>query len=146
MTAITHHNLKAEHINDAHGAAILLTQQGEYSEPSTVIIHPWQLRRVCEEFGIVSSDTETEKLIARLSRRMQLLNGRIQHLDNWLRTFSDSDHADLNYEMSYSGGTADMAQEFCTELIEILATTANHSPTAAALPVASKPAASVNLF
>lgn len=143
---LTQHHLAAEEVNDGSGPAIMLTQQEGIEDAHVVRVHPWQLRAVCEQFGIIASNPQVEKTIAILTRRIQLLNGRIQHLDNWLRTFSDSDHADLTYEMSYSGGTADMAEEFCAELTEILATPAPLSPLATALPVVAKPAASGNLF
>ena len=119
LNTLQHHDLKAEWVDDRQGHAVLLSQPSDgYDEPSSVLIHPWQLRAVCEQFGIIASDPQAEKTIATLTRRLQLLNSRIQHLDNWLRTLSDSDHADLTYEIGFSGGTADMAAEFCAELAD----------------------------
>ena len=115
---LTHHHFAAEEVKDDNGPAIMLTQQEGIEDAHVVRVHPWQLRAVCEQFGIIARDQQAEKTIATLTRRLQLLNTRIQHLDNWLRTMSDSDHADLTYEMGFSGGTADMAAEFCAELAE----------------------------
>ncbi|MCU9611760.1 hypothetical protein OEK97_28030, partial [Escherichia coli] len=79
------------------------------------------------------------KTIATLTRRLQLLNSRIQHLDNWLRTLSDSDRADLTYEIGFSGGTADMAAEFCAELVDAEPQQVAPAPAPNAKPLA-KPA------
>lgn len=116
---LQHHELTAEWVDDCHGQAVMLTQPADgYDEPNSVLVHPWQLRAVCEKFGLVSSDPTASKTIATLTRRLLLLNSRIQHLDNWLRTLSDTDRADLTYEIGFSGGTADMAKEFCAELLD----------------------------
>lgn len=64
---LTHHHLTAEAVNDEHGKAIMLTQQEDgYNEPNTVLVHPWQLRAVCEQFGIIASDPQAAKTIATL--------------------------------------------------------------------------------
>ncbi len=65
----THHELTVEWVNDKQGRAIMLTQPADnYEEPDTVLIHPWQLRAVCEQFGIIASDPQAEKTIALLKR------------------------------------------------------------------------------
>ncbi|WP_291472938.1 hypothetical protein [Acidovorax sp.] len=74
-TILTHHDLVAEEVNDEHGHAILLTQQDGLEEPRSVIAHPWQLRAVCEHFGIVASDEQAAKTIQTLQRRMKGLLG-----------------------------------------------------------------------
>lgn len=125
MNKITHHHLSAEQINDEHGPAIMLTQQDDYSEPSTVLVHPWQLRAVCEQFGIIASDTQAEKTIATLTRRLLALNERVEYMANWLANHSDQRHADLSYEITYATATADIAAEFCAELMD---TPANAAP------------------
>ena len=56
---LTHHHLSAEVVNDEHGAAIMLTQQDGIEEPHSVLVHPFQLRAVCEQFGIIASDSQT---------------------------------------------------------------------------------------
>lgn len=127
--SLTHHEFTAEWVDDSHGRAIMLTQPADnYDEPGTVLVHPWQLRAVCEQFGITASDPQAANAIATLTRRMLLLNERIQHLDHWLRTYSDTKHADLTYELGFSGGTSDMAAEFCAELTDASAVPATPSP------------------
>jgi hypothetical protein len=117
--------LTIEQMEDKQGSLILL-EQDSCGNIDRVAIHPIQLRYMAEKFGLIeTSDPQAEKTIATLKRRLLLLNQRIQHLDNWLRTFSDTKHADLTYELGFSGGTSDMAEEFCAELVD---TPANSAP------------------
>ncbi len=115
---LQHHEFTAEWVNDEKGPAILLSQQeGSYDEPTTVLIHPWQLRAVCEKFGLFpTSDPQGAKTIATLSRRLLVLRDRIDHMAYWLANHSDSKHADLSYEQTYATATADIAAEFVAEL------------------------------
>ena len=83
-TKLTHHHLSAEAVNDKHGPAILLTQQDGIEEPQSVLVHPWQLRAVCEQFGIIASDSQAAKTIATLQRRMVGLRDRIDDLADWM--------------------------------------------------------------
>ena len=116
---LTHNEFTAELVEDHSGQSIALTQVDfKYGEPSTVMLHPWQLRAVCENFGLVASDPAAQKTIATLTRRLQLLNDRIVHLADWLVSQSDHQHADLGYEMNYSRATADISTEFCAELMD----------------------------
>jgi hypothetical protein len=109
--------LKIEFMADGMGDGLILLEQDSCGNIDRVAIHPIHLRYMAEKMGLVeTSDPSAHKTIAMLTRRLQLLNHRIQHLDNWLRNYSDSKHADLTYEQTYSGGTADMATEFCIEL------------------------------
>lgn len=95
---LTHHELTAEWVNDKQGRAIMLTQPADnYEEPDTVLIHPWQLRAVCEQFGIIASDQQAEKTIALLKRRLLALRDRVDFLHNYLVNHSDHKHADLNF-------------------------------------------------
>ena len=117
---LTHHELTAEWVNDKQGPSIMLSQpDGNYEEPSAVLIHPWQLRAVCEQFGIIASDPQAEKTIAALKRRLQVLRERVEHLANFLANHSDSKHADLSYEQTYATATAEIADEFCAELVDM---------------------------
>lgn len=136
MTAFTHHHMSAEQINDAQGPAIMLTQQDDYSEPSTVLLHPWQLRAVCEQFGIIASDSQAAKTIATLTRRLLVLRHRIDHLADFLANHSDSKHADLSYEQTYATATVDIADEFCAELVD---TTDDPAPAMPAPTVSTQP-------
>ena len=136
-TTLTHHHLTAEEVADAHGQGIMLTQQDGIDEPHTVLVHPWQLRTVCEQFGIIASDPQTAKTIATLTRRINLLRDRIDHLADWLANHSDSKHADLSYEKTYATATAEIANEFCADLIDSTPVTVNvdsKKPAATKLP------------
>ena len=116
---LTHHELTAEWVDDNKGRAILLTQPADnYDTPGSVLVHPWQLRAVCEQFGIIASDPQAAKTIATLTRRLLLLRDRIDALADYLANHSDSKHADLTYEQTYSTATADIADEFCADLGE----------------------------
>src|SRR5665647_3735795 len=106
---LTHHELTAEWVDDDKGRAILLTQPADnYDEPGSVLIHPWQLRAVCEQFGIIAADPQTAKTITTLTRRLNLLRDRIDYLAEYLAIHSDSEHADLSYEQTYATATADI--------------------------------------
>ena len=115
---LQHHELIAEWIEDSQGRAIMLTQASDgYDEPQTVLLHPWQLRAVCEQFDLIAtSDPQATKTIATLTRRLLMLRDRVDHIAYWLANYSDSNHADLSYEQTYATATADIAVEFCAEL------------------------------
>ena len=117
-TILTHHHLAAEQVNDEHGEAILLTQQSGIEEPHSVLVHPWQLRAVCERFGIIASDAQAAKAIATLQRRMKGLQGRIEHLAEWMTNHSDQRHADLTYEITQLQALQDLANEWCAEFAD----------------------------
>ena len=115
---LTHHELTAEWVADNQGRAILLTQPSDnYDDPREVLIHPWQLRAVCEQFGIIASDPQAAKTIATLTRRLHLLRDRIERLHEYLLNHSDHKHADLSYELTYATATTEIAEEFCAELV-----------------------------
>lgn len=115
QTKLTHHHLTAEEVNDEHGQAILLTQQDGIEEPQSVLVHPWQLRAVCEGFGIIASDAQTAKTIATLQRRMTGLHERIGALAEWMTQHSDHRHADLTYETTQLQALLDLAREWCAD-------------------------------
>ena len=122
---LQHRELIAEWVTDSQGAGIMLTQSSAgYCEPETVMLHPWQLRAVCEKFGLTASDQQAANTIATLTRRLLVMRERIDHLAHWLANHSDSQHADLSYEQTYATATADIAGEFCAELTEVPASTA----------------------
>ena len=116
---LTHHHLTAEEVNDEHGKAIMLTQQEDgYNEPNTVLVHPFQLRAVCEQFGIIASDPQAAKAIATLQRRMKALHERIEALADWMAQHSDHAHADLSYETTQLQALQDLAGEWCADFEE----------------------------
>ena len=119
MTAkLTHHHLTAEQVNDEHGEVIMLTQQDGIEEPHSILVHPFQLRAVCEQFGIVASDPQAAKTIATLRRRMVGLRERIDDLADWMAKHSDHAHADLSYETTQLRALQDLAGEWCAEFEE----------------------------
>ena len=118
-TKLTHHHLTAEQVNDKDGTAIMLTQHDDgYNEPNTVLVHPFQLRAVCEQFGIIASDPQAAKTIATLQRRMVKLRERIDDLADWMAKHSDHEHADLSYETSQLRALQDLAGEWCADFEE----------------------------
>lgn len=122
MTTITHHHLSVEQVNDDQGQAIMLTQQDGHSEPQTVLVHPWQLRAACEHLGLIeTSDPQAARTIAKLKRQLLALNERVEHLAHWLANHSDHAHANLEYEQTYAVATADIAAEFCADLLDTTA-------------------------
>lgn len=117
-TKLTHHHLTAEQVNDEHGEAIMLTQQDGIEEPHSILVHPFQLRAVCEQFGIIASDPQAAKTIATLRRRMVGLRERIDDLADWMAKHSDHAHADLSYETTQLRALQDLAGEWCAEFEE----------------------------
>ena len=117
-TKLTHHHLSAEAVNDKHGPAIMLTQQDGIEEPQSVLVHPFQLRAVCEQFGIIASDQQAAKTIATLQRRMVGLRDRIDDLTYWMAKHGDHEHADLSYEMTRLDALRDLAGEWCADFEE----------------------------
>lgn len=114
-----HREILAELITDSEGQDIFLSQQdgSGCNEPSVVILAPWQLRALGEQFGLVeASDPQAAKTIATLQRRMLVLEKRIAHLADYLCTCSDSEHANLDYEVDYAASTAEIAAEFIADL------------------------------
>lgn len=132
-TPMTHHHLKAEWQNDQSGPAILLTQQGDYSEPNTVLMHPHQLRALCEHFGLMTADPQATKTIAALQRRMLALRDRIDDLGHYMAQYSDHKHADLTNEMNTIHLLAELADEWCADFEDtptpVSATTEHPAPT-----------------
>ncbi|WP_291518416.1 hypothetical protein [Acidovorax sp.] len=122
QSKLTHHHLSAEALHDEHGKAILLTQQDGIDEPHTVLVHPWQLRAVCEQFGIIASDDQAAKTIYTLQRRMTGLLGRIEHLAEWMTNHSDQRHADLTYEITLLQALQDLASEWCGDFADNMRT------------------------
>lgn len=95
----------------------ILLEQDSGGNIDRVAIHPIHLRYMAEQFGLeATSDPQAAKTIAMLTRRLLVLNDRIDHLADWLANHSDHKHADLTHEMTYARATADIAAEFCAEL------------------------------
>lgn len=126
--------LEIEFAADVH----IILEQGSSGHIGRVAIHPKHLQYLAEKKDMAGDNASTaRKTIATLTRRLQLLDSRIQHLDDWLCTMSDTKHADLNYEIGYSGGTAAMSAEFCAELDDMVTQDAAQAHTSAAKPLAT---------
>ena len=119
------YELNTETFTDENGPVIFLTQPKDYcNEPDKICLHPWQLRAVCEKFGIVEPcDPHAQNTIATLQRRMVLLRDRIDRLHNYLVNHSDHKHADLSYEVTYATACIDLADEFCADFEGVQACT-----------------------
>lgn len=103
---------------DEKGCLILL-EQDSGGNTDRVVIHPIHLRYMAEKFGLIpTSKPHAAKTIATLTRRLLVLRDRLDHLADFLANHSDSKHADLSYEQTYATATADIAEEFCAELID----------------------------
>ena len=83
-----------------------------------MLVHSFQLRAVCEQFGIIASDPQAAKTIATLQRRMVGLRERIDDLADWMAKHSDHAHADLSYETTQLRALQDLAGEWCAEFEE----------------------------
>lgn len=111
------HQVRADWVESADGPEVMLTQdEGGLGEPpNTVMVHPWQLRSICEKFGIVSTSEEGEREIAALKRRMVVLRDRIDSLLTYMRDHSDTRHADLSFELVNLVALSDLADEWCAD-------------------------------
>lgn len=140
-TPVTHHNLSAEWLSDEHDNVIVLSQQTDFSEPDEVRLHPWQLRALCEHFGLVTADPQAAKTIAALQLRMLALRDRIDELGDYMTHHSDHKHADLSHELNTITMLAELADEWCADFqdtpTQVSATTA-HPATAAAQPATAQ--------
>lgn len=104
-------------LTDVGADNLILLQQDAGGNLDRVAIHPFHLRYLAEKFGLIeSSDPMVQKTIATLTRRLLVLRDRANHLVASLADDSDHKHADLSYAHTYAEATADIANEFCTEL------------------------------
>ena len=103
---------------DAQGPTIII-EQSDILEQQSVILHPRQLRAICEQFDIVPPDWSAEKTIRTLQRRLMALDERIQDLFSHMAKHSDHAHADLSFEMTRLGILADLSDEWVGELHDV---------------------------
>lgn len=116
---LKHHEFKAEWVSDEHGEGVMITQSdGWGDEAPTVIVHPWQLRSICEHFQILESDEGAAREIAALKRRMVVLRDRLLDLHSYMCRYSDHKHADLSYEVTNLTALVDIASEWCADFEE----------------------------
>ena len=95
----------------------LWVEQDFDGKVNRVSLHRIHLRHLAEKRGLATADDPAaQKTIAKLTRRMKLLQQRINYLANFLATCSDTDHANLDYEINYARCTSDLVDEFVIEL------------------------------
>jgi hypothetical protein len=101
---------------------IELEQQNGLDEPDRIEIHPLHLRHMAEKMGLVgemsASEADALRMVDKLARRLKMLHERIDRLDDLLLNCSDHAHANLDWEVSFSRATCDLADEFVREIEE----------------------------
>ena len=115
-STLTHHTFTAEAISDENGPAILIKQPSGAGETAIISLHPWQIRAICEHFGLLATDESAAKRIRTLQRRLLALNERIKELGHYMATYSDHKHADLTAEMERLNALADLSGEWAAEI------------------------------
>jgi len=96
---------------------LILLEQDSGGNIDRVALHRVHVRYLAEQFGLVAAgDLQTNRAIARLEQRLQLLRDRIDHLADYLALHSDHKHADLSYETTYARASADIAHALCDDL------------------------------
>jgi len=118
-TKLKHHEVAAEWVDDEHGTAIMLTQSEDayYEQAPSVLLHPWQLRSICEHFHVLPVSTPlAERKLQTMARRLNGLRDRINDLCEYMANHSDHRNADLSYEMVTVNALADLATEWCADL------------------------------
>lgn len=101
--------------------------------PCVLDVHPLQVRHMAEALGLVrelsASDADTLAEARRqhadalraaltLKRRLLVLKDRVQHLGMSLSTAAE--HTDLDYELVYVTATAEICDEFCVDLDDLV--------------------------
>lgn len=101
--------------------------------PCVLDVHPLQVRHMAEALGLVrelsASDADTLAAVRRqhadavravlaLKRRLLALKDRVQHLGMSLTTAAE--HTDLDYELVYVTATAEICDEFCADLDDLV--------------------------
>jgi hypothetical protein len=109
-------HLNIESLDDGN----LRLENESMGDSYVVDIHPLHLRYMAEKLGLVrevsASEADALRTVTTLKRRLRVLLDRINHLDDWLHQHSDTAHADLSYEQTYSMATWELASEFCADL------------------------------
>ena len=95
---------------------VILQQRGCGGEEDRIAIHRWQVRMLAEQFGLLPARTQARATVETLARRMRVLHARIDELDNYLCKHSDTEHANMDWEQTYSGASLSIAQEFVADL------------------------------
>lgn len=114
---------------------------------SALDVHPLQVRHMAEALGLVrelsASDADTlasarrqhadaVRAVLALKRRLLVLKDRVQHLGMSLTTAAE--HTDLDYELVYVTATAEICDEFCADLDDLVPPDASHVTSAGQAP------------
>lgn len=117
---LKHHEFKAEWVDDENGQAVMITEADGWDGDQTVLLHPWQLRSICEHFDLLpASGPDAQRQLQTMARRLRRLRDRISDLRDHLANHSDHRHADLTYELLTVNALADLADEWCEDLAPI---------------------------
>jgi hypothetical protein len=122
LTETTHFHLVADLIEipaAGPGLHVRLQQQDGLDEPNIILLHPWQVRAVCQQLGLAVGDEEASRTIAKLCRWLRLLHGRVTELAHHLAHFSDTAHADLSFEQQHAAATAHIADALLVDLTDL---------------------------
>lgn len=141
--------LRIEHLENG----LIRLEDDSSLETCVLVVHPLQVRHMAKNLGFVremsASDADmlatvrgrhadAVRTVLILKRRMLALKKRIDHLGNWLCTQSDSEHADLSYEMDYATATADICDEFCADLDDLVSMAGDGAGATPAVPAVSR--------
>ncbi len=104
-------------IEGAHTEDMVIMEQRDHSgKADRLAIHKWQVLLLARHFGLLGKGAVPGPLAAELGRRLHVLHGRIEHLSHWLHNLSDSKHANLSYEQTYSLATCEIADAFVADV------------------------------
>jgi hypothetical protein len=112
--ALTHLYSMAYEVTGA--GDVLIEQDTGCGEVDRISLHPVQVQLIASEMGLLRGDENAWRRVESLERKLRVLKERCVHLEDWLHTKSDTEHADLSYEQAFAEATADLAREFCAEL------------------------------
>lgn len=114
---LKNHEFKAEWVDDEHGPAVMISSVDGWDGEQTVLMHPRQLRSICEHFDLLpTSDPAARRQLQTMARRLNGLRDRINDLCEYMANHSDHKNADLSYEMVTVNALADLATEWCEDL------------------------------
>ena len=112
--------------------AMVRLSQGQYSGDEQVIdVHATQVLLIAERMGLIPArDESADRTIARLSRQLRLLFGRIQQHASDLGGISAAGHECVDEELAYASATYEIAREFVLQLDESTGTGDEVAPAA----------------
>ena len=102
----------------------IMLEQDSCGNIDRVALHSTHVRYLAEKLGLTNlADPNAQRTIASLTRRIRVLADRIDSLHDYLINRSDTKHADLTWEQTYSKATLDIADVFLADLDEVDAAT-----------------------